>query len=165
MKTNTKKICILGMGIALYVVFAAIVNIPLFNHIKTDLGYIVFGVYLMMFGWQASIVGVIGCMLESMLFSGWFPLEWMAGQLFIGIMCGICYKKTKNIVLQIGATIIAVFIGIAVIKTGMAFLLYGMSIAVKFPKNVIVFVADVIPMIVGVIMSKYLQRIINKNNK
>ena len=35
---KTKKIALLGMGIALYVVLGAMVKIPLIAHIQTDLG-------------------------------------------------------------------------------------------------------------------------------
>ena len=158
---NTKKIAILGMGIALYFVLGMMVKIPLISHIQTDLGYIVFGFFLYMFGWIACVIGVIGCLLESLLISGWIPIGWMIGQLAIGIICGIAYKKIKSLPLNIIITIISVFIGIGVIKTGIECVLYDIPPIVKFPKNAIAFVADTIPMIMGLLIAwKYGNKII-----
>lgn len=154
MKTN--KITMLGIGMALYVVLGFAIKIPLIAHIQTDLGYIAFGCFLYLIGWQACIVGVVGCLLESLIFSGWIPIGWMIGQLAIGLICGIVYKKTDNILIHVATTIIAVFIGVAVVKTGIECVLYGIPLMVKFPKNLIAFVADVIPMITGYFVAKRL---------
>ena len=154
--TNTKKIAMLGIGIALYVVLGFIVKIPLIAHIQIDPGYVAFGCLLYIIGWQACIVGVVGCLFESLIFSGWIPIGWMVGQLVIGIICGIVYKKTNNIFIHIGVTILAVFVGVACIKTGIECVLYSIPVVVKFPKNFIAFVADVIPMIIGYIVAKKL---------
>ena len=154
MKTN--KIAMLGIGMALYVVLGFTIKIPLIAHIQTDLGYIAFGCFLYLIGWQACIVGVVGCLLESLIFSGWIPIGWMVGQLAIGIICGITYKKFDNILVHIVITVIAVFIGVAIIKTGIECVLYGIPLMVKFPKNLIAFAADVIPMIAGYLIAKRL---------
>ncbi len=50
-KSKTKKICYMGLGIALYFVFAMALQIPLIGHLKTDLGYIAFGAWCVIFGW------------------------------------------------------------------------------------------------------------------
>ena len=151
---KTKKIALLGMGLALYVVLGAMVKIPLIAHIQTDLGYIAFGFMLFYLGWQATIIGVAGCLLESLLFSGWVPMGWMLGQAFIGISCGIAYKKIKPIWINILLTVLAVFIGIGLIKTGVECKLYDIPLLIKLPKNVIAFVADSIPMILGYVLAK-----------
>lgn len=154
MKTN--KIAMLGIGMALYVVLGFMIKIPLIAHIQTDLGYIAFGCFLYLMGWHACIVGVVGCLLESLIFSGWIPIGWMIGQLAIGLICGIVYKKTDNTLTHVATTIIAVFIGVAIIKTGIECVLYGIPLMVKFLKNLIAFVADVIPMIIGYLVAKRL---------
>ena len=151
---STKKIALLGMGIALYVVLGMTLNIPLIAHIKTDLGYIAFGFMLYYLGWQAFVVGVIGCFLESLIMSGWVPFGWMLGQAFIGITCGITYKKIKFTWVNIIITILTVFIGVALIKTGIECVLYDIPFIIKFPKNLIAFIADTIPMIVGYVLAK-----------
>ena len=91
--TKTKHIAYLGISVALYVVLGMMVKIPLIAHIGTDLGYIVFGFCCYVFGWPAFIVGTIGCMIESMLTTGWIPIGWMIGQVVIGISCGHFYMR------------------------------------------------------------------------
>lgn len=146
---KTKYIAFYGMAIALYVVLGMTTKIPLISHIGTDLGYIVFGFCCYTFGWTALIIGIIGCLFESLLISGWVPIGWMLGQVAIGLLCGIVYKKYNNKAAHVIATIVAVFIGIVVIKTGVECVLYSIPLMVKVPKNLVAFVADVIPMLIG----------------
>ena len=150
---TVKKIATIALGIALYFVLGITVKIPLISHIQTDLGYIAFGFFLYMFGPAACIVGVAGCLLESILISGWIPAGWMIGQLLIGLVCGIAYKKIKSLPINIIITIIATFAGIAVVKTGIECALYDIPLIVKFPKNAIAFIADTIPMIAGLLIA------------
>ena len=166
---NTKKVAFLGMGIALYCVLGMIMNIPLLagSHLQTDLGYVAFGTFLYLFGWPACIVGVIGCLFESLLTSGWVPLGWMLGQLFIGITCGLIYKKSQHKWVWIVTTILSVFVGVGVIKTLVECLLYSIPIIVKFPKNFIAFIADTIPRLLGLWLGIYLEKrnILNKEGE
>lgn len=156
---KTKKICILGMGVALWIVFATILKMPLIGHISTDLAYIVFGVYCMLFGWQAFIVGVIGCMFESLLFSSWFPIGWMLGNAFIGISIGYILKKYKvNNFVALFIVAISIFIGIGLIKTVVECFLYDIPFAIKFAKDMIATVADLIPMYFGIILGNILKK-------
>lgn len=157
---DIKRICFLGMGIALYVVLAAAVKIPLIGHIQTDLGYIAFGAYCEFFGPWGCIVGVFGCLIESLIFSGWFPAGWILGQIFIGLVCGFCYKRTKNKIVKAIVTIIAVFIGIAVIKTVTECLLYGIPFEVKFVKNTIASITDA-NMLFGMLIAEKLKTKLN----
>ena len=160
---NVKKIALLGIGIALYFVLGMAVKIPLISHIQTDLGYIVFGIFLYLLGPVACVVGVVGCLFESLLVSGWIPIGWMVGQFIIGIICGISYKKIKSLPINIIITVIAVFIGVGIIKTGIECVLYTIPLLVKFPKNVVAFIADTIPMIIGLLIAwKYGNKIIGK---
>ena len=156
MKLSVRTVALLGIGIALYVVLSFSIKIPLISHIQTDLGYIAYGFFLFHLGPLAALVGVIGCLLESIIFSGLVPLGWMAGQLLIGIICGIFYNKVKNSIINVGVTILSVFIGIALIKTIIECTLYGIPFPVKFVKNTIAFVADTIPMIIGYFLAKEL---------
>lgn len=155
-----KRVAYLGIGIALYVVLGCVMNIPLLanSHLQTDLGYIVFGVYCYLFGWMGVLVGAIGCVLESLLISGLFPVGWLAGQILIGIMCGIIYKRETNKIVHIVVTILAVFVGIAVIKTIIESVLYGIPLEVKFMKNFVAFIADTIPMLIGLALGYRLKR-------
>lgn len=122
MANKLKKICYLAMGIAMYVVFSMAVKIPLIGHIQTDLGYMVYGAFLSCFGIPGVVVGVVGCFVESLIFSGWVPIGWMIGQLFVGLICGTLYKiiQKNNYPTQLKyacyviSTIIVVTIGVSV---------------------------------------------------
>ena len=162
--TNIKRIAYLGIGIALYVVLGLAMNIPILagTHLQTDLGYIAFGCYLYCFGWPALIVGVLGCMLESLLTSGWIPAGWMVGQLVIGLLCGFVYKKSNKKLIHILIAVFAVFIGVGLIKTGIECALYSIPFAIKFPKNCVAFVADAIPMILGLFIGYKVKRYIKE---
>lgn len=96
MANKLKKICYLAMGIAMYVVFSMAVKIPLIGHIQTDLGYMVYGAFLSCFGIPGVVVGVVGCLVESLIFSGWVPIGWMIGQLvydtWVCPCCGQSYE-------------------------------------------------------------------------
>jgi uncharacterized membrane protein len=149
-----KTITYFGIGIALYVVLGCFINIPLLvgSHLQTDLGYVVFGVYCYLFGPGAFIIGVLGCLIESLLTSGWVPVGWMAGQAVIGLLCGKAYTMTEKKTVHIAVTVIAVFLGIGVMKTVIECAMYGIPVFVKFPKNIVAFIADVIPMILGLML-------------
>ena len=88
----------------------------------------------------------------------------MVGQLVIGLLCGFIYKKSKNKILHIAVTIAAVFIGIGAIKTGIECTLYSIPVAVKFSKNCVAFVADVIPMIFGLLIGYKVKRYVKEDN-
>ena len=152
MKT-TKKIALIGILTALYVVLGFTIKIPLISHIQTDLGYVAFGVACFAVGPLAFIAGVLGCLFESLLISGWVPVGWMAGQILIGLICGVSYKKIKNTWINVGLTILAVFLGIGVAKTIIECNLYSIPFAIKFPKNLIAFVADTVPMVAGYLLA------------
>ena len=152
--SKVKTIAYFGIGIALYFILSMTVKIPLIGHIQTDLGYIAYGVFLYLFGIPALIIGVIGCLLESLLISGWIPIGWMLGQTLIGIICGYTYKKFKSNWILILISVIAVFIGVGLIKTIVECVLYDIPFAIKFFKNGIAVIADSIPLILGCFLGK-----------
>lgn len=157
---SIKELVYLAMGIALYVAFSMTAKIPLIAHISTDMGYVVFGVFLVIFGWRAFIVGAVGCIFESLIFSGWFPLGWFLGQIEIGIVCGIAFKLLQKVnkkwlryALEIIIAAIAIAIGIIGIKTAIECYLYSIPLAVKLVSNGIAALADFIPMAIGVVIA------------
>ena len=151
---RNRKIAFMGIGIALYVVVSAFVNIPIINRIRLDLGYIVFAIYLNSFGMPATIVGVCGCVIANLLKGGSFRIAWAIGQTFIGLSLGYLFLKTKNIWLKILYTIIFVFIGIAVIKTLIEVAMYQFPLTAKFLSNLAAFLADCVSMIIGLMINK-----------
>ncbi len=164
MMKNVKTICSLAMGIALYVVLGMAVKIPLIGHIQTDIGYVAFGVFLSIYGAPAVVVGVVGCLIESMIVSGW-----MLGQSFIGIVMGIFLKRGKTIagkqwILTMLLTAISMFFGIGIIKTFVECRLYSIPFEVKFLKNSIATVADIVPMLVGIFVAERIKKERNVEN-
>lgn len=159
---KTKMICYLGVFTALYVALSMTVKIPLISHIQTDLGYIVFGAACVLFGRKAFIVGALGCMLESLIINGMFPLGWILGQCFIGVACGTVFmlcdnhskKHLQNYLICVIAIVLSIFIGITGIKTAVECALYNIPIEVKIVKNAIAASADAIPMIMGYMIGK-----------
>ena len=160
MKKNL-QIAFLGLGIALYVVLSASVIIPIVNRIKLDLGYIVFGIYLNTFGIPASVVGVFGCIIGNLLKGGTLPLAWAAGQLFIGLSLGYLLPKTEKMYLKIIYALISAFIGLGIIKTALEIAMYHYPLWLKFTSNLAAYIADVIPLIIGILLSKKIR--IKKN--
>ena len=150
---RTKKITYLGMGIALYVVLSMTVKIQLINQIKTDFGYLAFGAFVNLFGVEGTIVGVLGCIIANSFVGSAFPPGWVLGQIFIGVFCGLLLKKTDKLWLKSVITVVAVFIGIGVIKTAVEVWLFQIPFKVKVIRNLVAFVADAIPMVIGVIIS------------
>ena len=151
---RNRKIAFLGLGIALYAVLSAFVLIPIINRIKLDLGYIVFGLYLNSFGVIGTIIGVAGCIIGNMLKGGSFPIAWAIGQAFIGISLGYLLPKTDKLYLKILYALISCFIGIALIKTVIEVAMYQFPFSLKLASNSVAFVADVIPLIIGIILNK-----------
>lgn len=154
---NTRYIATTAIGVALYVVLSATIRIPLVGHISVDLGFIALAVYAYHFGSiPAGIVGGIGCALSSLLFSGWFPLGWLLGNTFIGIVCGKAFKKKKT-AWNIFVSVLAVAVGIIGIKTAVECYLYSIPLAVKIPKNSIAALTDSIVMAIGVTVARHLK--------
>ncbi len=148
-----RKIALLGIGIALYVVLSTVVIIPLISRIKLDLGYIVFGVLLEGLGPSATIVGVAGCIISNLLKGGSLPIAWAIGQAFIGLSLGYLLPRTKSLYLKLLLSIAAVFIGIAIIKTALEIWMYHWPLYAKFTSNFVAFIADGVALCIGVILA------------
>lgn len=160
---TTKKIATLGMLTALYVVMSAFLKFTLFSNIMVDLGYIVFAVALCMFGPWGTIVGVLGCTLESILFSAYgFSLSWATANLVIGLMLGFNYPVIKHTWVKYLLTVVAVAVGMLVVKTGIECAMYGIPLAVKLPKNAVAFGADAVTMILGLLFYEATKKRIGK---
>lgn len=157
MKTN--KIATLGVLTALYVVMSAFLKFTLFSNIMVDLGYIVFTFALCMYGVWGTVVGVIGCALESILFSAYgISVSWMAANLAIGLVCGAFLRGenatwTKTVMIVAG-----VVLGMVVVKTAIECWLYAIPLAVKIPKNAVAFAADAVTMVAGLALYEIVKK-------
>ena len=166
MNKKTKTIAMLGMLTALYVVLSAFLKFTLFGNIMVDLGYIAFAFALCMYGLLGTVVGVIGCALESILFSAYgFSISWVAANLVIGLFCGFAFKKAHSDIEKYLVTAAAVAVGMIVVKTVIECALYGIPLAVKIPKNVVAFAADYVTMIMGIMLYKilYNRKVVREN--
>ena len=162
---TTKKIAILGVLTALYVVLSSFLKFSIFSNIMVDLGYIAFAVALCMFSPWGTIVGVLGCTLESILFSSYgFSISWAAANLVIGLICGFAYPLTKHNWVKYAITIVAVAVGMLVVKTAIECPLYGIPLAVKLPKNAVAFGVDAVTMMLGVLVHQTLKKRIGDFN-
>lgn len=155
---KTRYITITAMGIALYVVLSMTAKIPLIGHISLDIGYIVLAIYCYHMGvGSGAIVGGAGCVIISMLTTGWFPTGWMIGNIVIAIICGAFYNRngsTRSMLINIVISILSVTIGILVLKTAIECALYGIPIAIKIPKNAVAFATDAIVMSIGCVFAQ-----------
>lgn len=166
MKNNIKKICMLAVLTALYVVLSAFLKIPFIGNIQLDLGYIAFAVALYMFGMYGIFVGVIGCSLESLLFSAYgFSISWAIANLLIGLIVGIVFHalrggffNKKEQFLRIGSIIVGCVVGLLIAKTAIECYLYDIPLLVKIPKNAVACAVDAVVMIIGIYLAHILER-------
>lgn len=166
---KTKKITMMAFGVALYVCVSMVMKIPIVDHISLDLGYIVLAMYCYLYGGiYGAVVGSLGCFLVSLITTGWIAIGWPLGNLLIGFICGIVYRSMKNrdseYMVCITTTIIAVFLGVAVIKTVVECTIYSLPMGVKFVKNLVAFVMDASVMCIGYLITKQIGSRIEVND-
>lgn len=157
--SKTKQICITALGIALYCTLSLSMRIPLgIGHIAVDLGYVVLAVYAYCMGSiPAAIVGGCSAAIMSIL-SGWFSLEWVLANVAIGLICGRFYTHSRHNgfhtmsthVRNMIVTVLAVGLGMLIIKTYVSYLLWSIPILVKLPKSIAAWVTDSVVMCCGV---------------
>lgn len=149
---KTKKIITLAMLTALYVALSALMKIPFIGNISLDLGYIAFVVALMSFKYAGIAVGVLGCALESLLFSAYgFSISWAVGNLVVGLFFAWFISKSDyNQFRYMFGALVACVLGILLVKTGIECRLYNIPTAIKVPKNLVACLVDTITMWLGI---------------
>jgi len=159
---KTKKITLLGILTALYVVLSFCMKFTVIGNIQIDLGYIVFAVALCHFGPIGAVVGALGCAIESILLSAYgFSISWFIANLIIGIGCGYVYKLfDEELSMRVILTILFVFLGVGLIKTFIECYLYSIPLGVKIIKNLVATVIDSLAMIVGLCLYPKIQRVL-----
>lgn len=151
-KSNgVRTVCLLGLGIALYVAVSMTAKIPVIGHASLDLGYIVFAVYCYYFGSiVGAVVGGVGCLFVSLLTSGWVPPGWIVGNVLIGLWVGhYGIKNNTSTIKRVLIIVSATFLGIFVAKTFIECALYSIPLAVKVPKSLVVWIMDAAVMSIG----------------
>ena len=144
------------MGIALYVVLAFCLQVPVFENYYLCLGYVSMMVFCYYFGAASGItVGVLGVVLYCLLINGLRGMPgWAAGNLVIGLgvgmTCSITRKMTNQVLRNIviaAAIILSTAIGILGVKSITEVILYAQPMVVRVAKNIYAFVADVVVLI------------------
>ena len=171
MTKTIKNICFTAMGVALYVVLALCLQVPVFENYYLCLGYVSMMVFCYYFGAASGItVGVLGVVLYCLLINGLRGLPgWAAGNLVIGFVVGLTCsftKKMENAVLR--SIIIAIAVGLSTaigilgIKSFVEVILYAQPMIVRVAKNIYAFVADVVVLIASLPICIILKRTIQK---
>lgn len=158
MNAKLKYLTATAIGIALFVVLALCLQVPVFQNYYLCLGYIAMAVYCYSFGTvSGTIVGVLGVVLYCLLTNGLRGMPgWALGNVAIGIGMGLTFAKTKQMkskVLQygiwIGAVIISVAVGILGLKSLIDSLIRSQPYWVRVGMNLYAFVADAVVLIVA----------------
>lgn len=155
--TNTiKNISFTAMGVALCVVLALCLQVPVFENYYLCLGYVSMMVFCYYFGAASGItVGVLGVVLYCLLINGLRGLPgWAASNLVIGITVGLTCSFTRkmentvlrNIIIAV-AIILSTAIGILGVKSIVEVIIYAQPMLVRVAKNIYAFVADVVVLI------------------
>ena len=153
MKLTTKKVSLLGLGIALFVVLTMCLQVPIFENYYICLGYLVMAVYCCSVGvLSGTLVGTLGVVLYCLLTSGLRGMPgWVIGNIVIGIVSGLTFKYTRlmdNKYLRYficGVAIVSsTFLGIFLLKSIVEMYLYSQPFLLRAANNIYAFIADVI---------------------
>jgi ECF transporter S component (folate family) len=159
MKLTTKKVSLLGLGIALFVVLTMCLQVPIFENYYVCLGYIVMAVYCCSVGViSGTIVGTVGVFLYCLLISGLRGMPgWVIGNIVIGIVSGLTFRYTRlmdNKYLRYFlcgvAVISSTFFGIFVLKSIVEMYLYSQPFLLRAANNIYAFIADVVVLLFAI---------------
>ena len=155
---SVKKICINGIGIALFVVMTLCLQVPVFENYYLCLGYVAMAFYTYYFGTTSGVlVGTVGVFLYCLLTGGLRGMPgWILGNVVIGIICGTTAKIAKKYerkyikeIMMITSVIISTAIGILVVKSLVEVALYSLPFMLRVTNNIFAFVADVVVLVLG----------------
>ena len=171
MSANTKKISLMAVGIALFVVLSLCLQVPVFENYYLCLGYAVMAVYCYSFGTlSGTVVGFLGVILYCVVISGMRGMPgWSLGNIVIGIALGLTFKATRSMkskmlraVIHCLVIVAATALGILVIKSETESLLYTQPFLVRVAKNTSAFIADAIMLIVSLPLCEVLDKTAKK---
>ena len=169
---KTKRICILAIGVALFVALSLCLQVPVFENYYLCLGYVVMTVFCYYFGpGSGAIVGGLGVVLYCLVTGGLRGMPgWAIGNLIIGLIVGLTCKLTLKMgrnwlrhILIAFSVVLSVGIGTLLAKSLVEAVLYAQPMLLRAAKNSYAFVADVIVMIISLPICESIQRIISKS--
>ena len=155
---STKKLCLMAVGIALFVALSLCLQVPVFENYYLCLGYVVMAVYCYSFGTVCgTVVGCLGVVLYCVVISGLRGMPgWTLGNLVIGIALGLTFRATKKMsslplrsIINAAVIVAATALGILVVKSETESLLYLQPFLIRVGKNVYAFIADIVVLLVS----------------
>lgn len=173
-KLTTKKICVLGLCIALFVALSMCLRVPVFENYYLCLGYIVMYVALCLLGTaEGTLVGVLGTVLYCILISGLRGMPgWAAGNVVIGIILGLwlTWSKKRNDkkhrlltdLITVLVVVAATALGILGVKSLVEVMLYGEPFVIRIGNNIYAFVADIVVLGMGIPLYRILEPTLKK---
>ena len=153
MSAKTKKLALMAVGIALFVVLSLCLQVPVFENYYLCLGYVAMAVYCYSFGTLAgTVVGFFGVILYCVVISGLRGMPgWALGNVVIGVGLGLTFKATKSLkakgnqyALWVGAVILFTALGILGVKSLIDSLIKAQPFLVRAAMNLYAFVADAV---------------------
>lgn len=167
MSINTKKISLLAIGIALFVVLSLCLQVPVFENYYLCLGYVAMAVYCYSFGtFSGTVVGFFGVILYCVVISGLRGMPgWALGNVVIGIALGQAFRYTRSMRSAVLQTVIhcvviiaATALGILVVKSETESLLYMQPFLIRVGKNTSAFIADAVMLIASLPVCRVLDQ-------
>ena len=171
MSKSLKKLTATAIGIALFVVLALCVQVPVFQNYYLCLGYVAMAVYCFSFGpLSGTAVGALGVVLYCLLTSGLRGMPgWALGNVVIGLGLGLTFKATKSMkakgaqyVLWVGAAILFTAIGILGVKSLIDSLIKSQPFLVRAGMNLYAFIADAAVLILSLPLCPLLDKTAQK---
>lgn len=167
MTGSVKRLCVLGTGIALFVVLSLCLQVPVFENYYLCLGYAVMLVYCYSIGpWPGVLAGAGGVVLYCMLTNGLRGMPgWALGNVVIGLGLGYGLRpvrRIKNRGIRAAAAAVLIIlvtaVGILGVKSLTEHLLYAQPFLVRAAKNFTAFVADAVMLIVSISVAKLMDK-------
>lgn len=165
---TTKRICILAIGVALFVALSLCLQVPVFENYYLCLGYVVMTVFCYYFGpGSGAIVGGLGVVLYCLVTGGLRGMPgWAIGNLIIGLIVGLTCKLTLKMgrkwmrhVFVAVSIVVSVGLGILFAKSFVEAVLYAQPMLLRVAKNSYAFVADAVVMMFSLPICVSLQRV------
>ena len=171
MSVKTKKICLMAVGIAMFVVLSLCLQVPVFENYYLCLGYAVMAVYCYSFGTlSGTVVGFFGVILYCVVISGMRGMPgWSLGNIVIGVALGLTFKATRPMkskalraAIRCLVIVAATALGILVVKSETECLLYAQPFLVRVGKNMSAFIADAAMLIISLPLCEVLDKTAKK---
>ena len=172
MDQNLKKLCNTALGIALFVVLSLCVRVPVFENYYICLGYVSLAVYCYSFDTMSgTLTGTIGVILYCILTDGLRGMPgWTMGNLVIGIVLGITFKRTKKMenrtirtMINMAVITLSTAVGILGVKSFIESVLYAQPFILRAAKNSYAFIADVVTLLASLPLCVMLDKMVRRD--